>query len=77
MHGDARRLARAELPGLVDTWFWPKGRRKESRVGWMGAGSKWPRFPPRWVSYYRYWPVASLSVVDTRTATTLARLMIT
>src|SRR5690348_12094693 len=65
----------------------PKSERSASMVGssqvrpaasgWMGTGSKWPRFPLRWASCYRYWPVAALSVVDTRTATTLARLMIT
>jgi hypothetical protein len=38
---------------------------------------KWLCSPPRWTSCHRYWPVAAVSVCDTRTDTTLARLMIT
>src|SRR5258706_11418615 len=36
-----------------------------------------PGFLRGWASCYRYWPVAALSVLDTRTDTTLARLMMT
>ena len=39
--------------------------------------SKWLRSAPRRAGCHMYWPVAALSVFDTRTATTLARLMIT
>ncbi len=49
-----------------------------SRAGWAGWGRiKVAEFPLAGASCYRYWPVAALSVADTRTATTLARLMIT
>jgi hypothetical protein len=48
------------------------------RVGQIDSGAriKWLGFP-RWTSCHRYWPVAALSFCDTRTDTTLARLMIT
>jgi len=47
-------------------------------VGWIRGRINVAAFVPfAGPSCHRYWPVAALSVVETRTDTTLVRLMIT
>jgi hypothetical protein len=57
----------------------PDGDRAMTVYGWAGSGegSRWLRSPLAGPVVHRYWLVAALSVFDTRTDTTLARLMIT
>src|SRR4029077_2110562 len=56
----------------------PDGDRAMTAYGRAGSGegSRWLRSPLAGPVVHRYWLVAALSVFDTRTDTTLARLMI-
>jgi uncharacterized protein DUF5994 len=61
-------------------WFTYMNKRHDDQahaqpIG-ISAGLSWPHRPGS-VNRHKYWPVAALSVLDTRTDTTLARLMIT